>query len=75
MRAAINVSDREEAASIDDALEDPTVRAFINIMGWLAPLDAHRKSQVLAFVGAACDGRSVSSLRAPLPLDALANVE
>jgi len=70
MKAAITVSNREEAVRINAALDNPTVRAFVNIMGALAPLDDHRKSQVLAFVGAACDGRTpAASLRRPLPLD------
>ena len=51
MKASIDVKNRDEAAQIQTALADPTVRAFVLIMGALIPLPSDRaRERVLRFV-------------------------
>lgn len=51
MKATIQVKDRKEADAIRRALDDPTVRAFVLVMGALSTLPSDRaKQRVLGFV-------------------------
>lgn len=51
MKANIDVKDRREADAIRSGLEDPTVRAFVIIMGVLSELPTVRaKKRVLQYV-------------------------
>ena len=51
MKANIEVADRKEAEAIRAGLADPTVRAFVVIMGALAALPSDRaKRRVLNYV-------------------------
>lgn len=50
MKTSIEVKDRGEGLSIKAALADPTVRAFVVVMGVLLPLDVVDRRRVLAFV-------------------------
>lgn len=52
MKATIEVSNREEAEAIRAGLNDPSVRAFVIIMGALSTLPTPRaRERVMAFVG------------------------
>lgn len=50
MKTSIEVKTRHEGELIRAGLEDPTVRAFVQVMGALAPLSEGGKRRVLAFV-------------------------
>jgi hypothetical protein len=51
MKATIEVSDRKEAEQIRTGLADPTVRAFVVVMGALNSLPSERaKARVLNYV-------------------------
>jgi hypothetical protein len=51
MKATIDVKDRKEAEHIRNGLEDPSVRAFVVVMGALAALKTDRARQrVMNFV-------------------------
>ena len=50
MKASIEVTDRREAEAIRTGLEDPTVRAFVIIMGLLLPLPQRSRKRVLEYV-------------------------
>lgn len=51
MKAAISVTNREEATQIRTALDDPAVRAFVRIIGVLLDLPSDRaRARVLRFV-------------------------
>lgn len=50
MKANIDVKDRREADAIRSGLEDPTVRAFVIIMGVLKPLSPRARTRVMQYV-------------------------
>lgn len=51
MKASIEVSDRKEAEMIRHGLDDPSVRAFVVIMGALSTLGSSRsRERVMHFV-------------------------
>jgi hypothetical protein len=51
MKTTIEVKDRKEAAAIRAGLENPSVRAFVLIMGVLEALPSDRaRKRVLAYV-------------------------
>lgn len=51
MKVSIEVENREEGEQLRTGLSDPAVRAFVRIMGTLAPLKSQRvKERVLTFV-------------------------
>jgi hypothetical protein len=51
MKATIEVKDRKEAEQIRNGLEDPTVRAFVCVMGVLKALPTDRsRARVLTYV-------------------------
>lgn len=52
MKATIDVETRAEADRIKAALNDPTTRAFVNVMGALQPLRRSAQERVLRFVEA-----------------------
>jgi hypothetical protein len=74
MKATIEVESREEAAQIRAALEDPTVRAFVRVMGTLQALPSDRsRRRVMQYVGDLFDEKSteleVPEAVAPTPYD------
>jgi hypothetical protein len=51
MKATIEVSDRKEADAIRAGLSDPSVRAFVAVMGVLSTLPSERaRHRVMEFV-------------------------
>ena len=51
MKASIEVKNREEATAIRTGLEDPTIRAFVVVMGTLNALPTGRaRRRVLQYV-------------------------
>jgi len=50
MKTTIEVSDRKEADLIKTALDDPTTRAFVQVVGALLPLTARERARVMNFV-------------------------
>lgn len=50
MKATIEVKDRKEADLIKAALDDPTTRAFVQVVGALLPLSPRARQRVMAFV-------------------------
>lgn len=50
MKKTIDVKDRNEGNAIALALEDPTTRAMVTMVGYLLPLSPKQRERVLAFV-------------------------
>lgn len=50
MKTTIEVKDRKEADAIKTALEDPTTRAFVVVVGTLLPLTIRERKRVMTFV-------------------------
>lgn len=50
MKTAIDVENKREGDLVRQALADPDVRAYVNIMGALLGLDRERAKRVLAMV-------------------------
>jgi hypothetical protein len=50
MQAQIPVKDRAQKVAIERAMQDPAVKAFVIVMGLLAPLSEGGKRRVLSFV-------------------------
>lgn len=50
MKASIEVESRKEADLIKTALDDPTTRAFVQVVGALLPLSQRARARVLGFV-------------------------
>lgn len=51
MKASIEVANRQEADAVKRAMEDPTTRAFVLVMGTLAALPSDRARQrVMTYV-------------------------
>jgi hypothetical protein len=50
MKTTIEVKDRKEADLIKIALDDPTTRAFVQVVGALLPLTPRERARVMNFV-------------------------
>ena len=50
MKASIEVESRREAELIKTALDDPTTRAFVQVVGALLPLAPRARKRVMDFV-------------------------
>lgn len=50
MKATIDVESRKEADLIKTALDDPTTRAIVQILGALLPLSPRARTRVMQFV-------------------------
>jgi len=50
MKTTIEVKDRKEADLIRTALDDPTTRAFVQVVGALLPLTPRERQRVMSFV-------------------------
>lgn len=50
MKMAIDVKNKGEGDAIKTALDDPTTRAFVLVMGAVLPLSEAGRRRVLAFV-------------------------
>jgi hypothetical protein len=50
MKSTIEVKDRKEADLIKTALDDPTTRAFVQVVGALLPLSPKARQRVMMFV-------------------------
>lgn len=50
MKATINVESKKEADLIKTALDDPTTRAFVQVVGALLPLSPRARQRVMDFV-------------------------
>lgn len=50
MKTTIEVTDRREADAIKTALDDPTTRAFVVVVGTLLPLTDRERKRVMMFV-------------------------
>jgi len=49
MKTTIDVENRSEGERIKNALEDPTTRALVNVMGALLPLDEAARRRVMTW--------------------------
>ncbi len=50
MKVAIEVKDRSEGDRVKAAMEDPTTRAMVNVVGALMPLSTKAQSRVMRYV-------------------------
>lgn len=65
MKATIMVNNKQEAEAIRGALEDPTMRAFVLVMGALLQLPSDKaRRRVLAYVKDRMEEDSEESLKA-----------
>lgn len=62
MKSTITVADRREADAIKTALDDPTTRAFVVIVGTLLPLTPKERQRVMTFVGDKLDEEQTVTL-------------
>jgi hypothetical protein len=65
MRTTIEVTNRDEGDQLRAGLDDPTVRAFVRVMGLLSALPSERaRWRVMRFVD-----ESLTEQQQPAPLD------
>lgn len=50
MKTTIEVQSKQEGELIKTALDDPTTRAFVQIIGALLPFSPKARARILAFV-------------------------